>query len=60
MALLSVIIPVYNEVSTIKQILDKINSLNIDKEVIVVDAARNPEVINEEVRAVIEEFLKEY
>ncbi len=35
--LLSVIVPVYNEASTIKQILDKINSVNIDKEIIVVD-----------------------
>ena len=37
MAILSVIVPVYNEAGTIKQILDKINSVNIDKEVIVVD-----------------------
>lgn len=34
---LSVIIPVYNEVKTIRQILDKINSVDIDKEIIVVD-----------------------
>lgn len=37
MQLLSVIIPVYNEVNTIKQILEKINAVNIDKEIIVVD-----------------------
>ena len=34
---LSVIIPVFNEVSTIKQILDKIIAIPIDKEIIVVD-----------------------
>ncbi len=37
MPLLSVIIPVYNEANTIKQILEKVNSINIDKEVIVID-----------------------
>ncbi|MFA5156207.1 MAG: glycosyltransferase family 2 protein [Candidatus Omnitrophota bacterium] len=37
MPLLSVILPVYNEANTIKQILEKINSVNMDKEVIVVD-----------------------
>ncbi len=37
MPLLSVIVPVYNEVKTIRQILDKINSVDIDKEIIVVD-----------------------
>jgi glycosyltransferase involved in cell wall biosynthesis len=37
MPLLSVIIPVYNEVRTIKQILEKVESVNIDKEVIVVE-----------------------
>lgn len=37
MTLLSVIVPVYNEVSTIRQILEKINSVNIDKEIIVVN-----------------------
>jgi glycosyltransferase involved in cell wall biosynthesis len=35
--LLSVIVPVYNEVDTIKQIIGKINAVNIDKEIIVVD-----------------------
>lgn len=37
MPLLSVIIPVYNEASTIKEILERINAIDIDKEVIVVD-----------------------
>lgn len=37
MALLSVIVPVYNEASTIKEIIEKISSVNIDKEIIVVD-----------------------
>lgn len=34
---LSVIVPVYNEVKTIKQIIEKIYSVNIDKEIIIVD-----------------------
>jgi len=37
MPLLSVIVPVYNESTTVRQILDKINSIAIDKEIIVVD-----------------------
>ena len=37
MPLLSVIVPVYNEAKTIRQILEKINSVGIDKEIIVVD-----------------------
>lgn len=37
MPLLSVIIPVYNESATISQIIEKINSVDIDKEIIVVD-----------------------
>jgi len=37
MTLLSVIVPVYNEAKTIRQILEKINSVSIDKEIIVVD-----------------------
>lgn len=37
MPILSVIIPVYNEAETIVKILNKINSINIDKEIIVVD-----------------------
>lgn len=37
MPLLSVIVPVYNEAKTIRQILDKINSVSIDKEIIIVD-----------------------
>jgi glycosyltransferase involved in cell wall biosynthesis len=35
--LLSVIVPVYNEANTIREILEKINSVVIDKEIIVVD-----------------------
>ena len=34
---LSIIVPVYNEARTIRQILEKINSVDIDKEIIVVD-----------------------
>jgi glycosyltransferase involved in cell wall biosynthesis len=37
MPLLSVIIPVYNEKKTIKEILEKIQSVPLDKEIIVVD-----------------------
>jgi len=37
MPLLSVIVPVYNEAKTIRQILEKINSIAIDKEIVVVD-----------------------
>ena len=37
MPLLSIIVPVYNEANTIRQILEKINAVNIDKEIIVVD-----------------------
>ncbi|MCM8801506.1 MAG: glycosyltransferase family 2 protein [Candidatus Omnitrophica bacterium] len=37
MPLLSVIIPVYNEVRTIKEIIKKIDSVKIDKEMVVVD-----------------------
>ena len=37
MPLLSVVVPVYNEARTIRQILEKINSVDIDKEIIVVD-----------------------
>jgi len=37
MPLLSVVVPAYNEAKTIKQILEKINSVPIDKEIIVVD-----------------------
>lgn len=37
MPLLSIIIPVYNEEKTIRQILEKISALGIDKEIIVVD-----------------------
>lgn len=34
---LSIIVPVYNEAKTIRQILEKINLVNIDKEIVVVD-----------------------
>ena len=37
MPLLSVIVPVYNEAKTIREILEKIIALDIDKEIIVVD-----------------------
>lgn len=37
MPLLSVIMPVYNEAGTIRQILDKINSVPVDKEIIAVN-----------------------
>lgn len=37
MPLLSVIVPVYNEAKTIRQILAKINAVDIDKEIILVD-----------------------
>jgi len=37
MPLISVIVPVYNEAKTIRQIIEKIHSVNIDKEIIIVD-----------------------
>ncbi|MFH0855147.1 MAG: glycosyltransferase family 2 protein [Candidatus Omnitrophota bacterium] len=37
MPLLSIIVPIYNEAKTVRQILSKINSVNIDKEIIIVD-----------------------
>jgi len=37
MPLLSVIVPVYNEANTIRQIVEKIHGVNIDKEIIVID-----------------------
>jgi glycosyltransferase involved in cell wall biosynthesis len=37
MAVLSVVVPVYNEAPTIEKILEKINAVPIDKEIIVVD-----------------------
>ncbi len=37
MPLLSVIVPVYNEANTIRQIIEKINAVGIDKEIVVVD-----------------------
>lgn len=41
MPLLSVIVPVYNEAKTVKEVLQKISSLDIDKEIIVVDDGSN-------------------
>jgi len=37
MPLLSVIMPVYNEEKTLRQIIEKVQSVNIDKEIIIVD-----------------------
>jgi len=37
MPLLSVIVPVYNESKTIRQIIEKIHAVDIDKEIIVID-----------------------
>ena len=34
---LSIIIPVYNEIKTVKEVIDKVRKLKIDKEIIVVD-----------------------
>jgi len=41
MPLLSVIVPVYNEAKTIRHILEKIGSVDIDKEIIVIDDGSN-------------------
>lgn len=38
---LSVIVPVYNEIRTIREVLEKINLLDLDKEIIVVDDGSN-------------------
>lgn len=43
MPLLSVVVPVYNEAKTIRQILEKINSVDIDKEVVVVNDGSSDE-----------------
>lgn len=37
MPLLSIVVPVYNEAKTVKEILEKISSLPLDKEIVVVD-----------------------
>lgn len=37
MPLLSVIVPVYNEAQTVRQIIEKIHAVDIDKEIIVID-----------------------
>lgn len=52
MPLLSVIVPVYNEAKTIRQILEKINSINIEKEIIVVD-----NYSTDETRNILQEIL---
>ena len=39
MALLTIIIPVYNEKRTIEKIVDKIQAVPIDKEIVIVDNA---------------------
>ena len=39
--LISVIIPVYNEINTIEEIIDKINIISINKEIIIVDDCSN-------------------
>lgn len=39
--LISVIIPVYNEINTIEEIIDKINLISINKEIIIVDDCSN-------------------
>lgn len=50
---LSVIIPVYNEESTIRDILKKVRNVNIEKEIIIVDDGstdRTPEILQEELK----------
>ena len=52
----SIIIPCYNEQSTIKEIINKINSQsNIDKEIIVID-----DFSNDKTREILENDLKNY
>jgi glycosyltransferase involved in cell wall biosynthesis len=43
MPLLSVIIPVYNEAKTIKSLIERVNSVNIDKEIVIVDDGSSDE-----------------
>ncbi len=50
---LSVVVPVYNEVKTIREILTKINAVGIDKEMIVVD-----NYSNDGTQGVLQEILK--
>jgi glycosyltransferase involved in cell wall biosynthesis len=52
---LSVVIPVYNEVNTIAQILELVNSVEIDKELIVVD-----DFSTDGTRAVLEQVKDRY
>lgn len=53
MPLLSVVVPVYNEAGTIREILRKINSVAIDKEIIVVDNGSSDGTEN-----ILQEMLK--
>lgn len=53
MPLLSVIVPVYNEEKTIRQILEKITAVPIDKEIIVVDDAST-----DDTQAILHDILK--
>jgi len=52
---LSVVIPVYNEVNTIAQILERVNCVGIDKEIIVVD-----DFSTDGTRAVLEQLKDHY
>lgn len=53
MPLLSVIIPVYNEAKTIREIIAKVNAVAIDKEIIVID-----NYSNDGTQAALQEILK--
>ena len=43
---LSVIIPVYNEISTIEALIEKVLKVDIDKEIIVVDDSPRTELVS--------------
>ena len=47
---LSIVIPAYNEEKTIREILEKINSVDIDKEIIVVDDGSTDNSVNVAIR----------
>ena len=34
---ISIIVPCYNEISTISEIIDKINKIDLEKEIIIID-----------------------